>query len=82
MPRRRGKTNQQWMDRIKKYRDDRDTMMERTRAAVCYLNTGRLGGDSPSALYAFMDIFHPEVPEETVRQMVRDKRADNERKRY
>lgn len=35
--------------------------MDRTRAAVCYLNTTPDGGDGPSAMAAFLAIFHPEI---------------------
>lgn len=36
-------------------------IMDRTRAAVCYLNTTNDGGDGPLAMNAFLAIFHPEI---------------------
>lgn len=48
-----------------------DTLMERTRAAVAYCNTSN---DEGTDMAAFMALFHPEVEDDTVRQMVQDVR--------
>lgn len=82
MPKAKGGTNQQWMDRIRVERGElplsaeylRESMMERAKAAVCYINTGCLGRDDPSALMAFMTIFHPDFDAELTAEMVRDQR--------
>jgi hypothetical protein len=72
MPRMKGETNEQWMQRLRDFRADRDSMMQHTRAAVCFANSAR--GDDGIKLAGFMHLFHPEVPQETVRQMVHDAR--------
>ena len=72
MPRMKGETDEQWMQRIRDFRKDRDEMMLHTRAAVAYCNTDR--ADDGLKLAGFMHLFHPEVPPETVRQMVIDQR--------
>lgn len=82
MGRKRNETNEQYMDRLRAMRGlppmrQDPQIMDRTRAAVGYINTSRLGRDDPAALAAFMSIFHPEYSEEKVREMVHDKRADN-----
>lgn len=76
MPQRRGETEQQWMDRIRR---ERDMMPLRARSAVAYLNTTRDGGDGPTALVAFMEIFHPEYPQDKVLAMASDIRRRNGR---
>lgn len=71
MPKMRGETNQQWMDRLKEYRE-REAMMARTRAAVAYIDTARSAAQQERLkLFAFMDIFHPEVSDEEVRRLAR-----------
>lgn len=53
----------------------RDNLMNRTRAAVAYVGTAHSETQREKlALHAFMDIFHPEVPVERVREMVRGQR--------
>ena len=77
MPKKRGETAEQHMDRLRAIRGlppQRHEIMDRTRAAVCYLNATNDGGDGHAAIYAFMSIFHPDVPTETVRQMAQDRR--------
>ena len=49
-------------------------MMETTRAAVGYLN--RTGYVRPeSAMYAFLDIFHPEIPEAERKKMAHESQS-------
>ncbi len=72
MPRMKGETNEQWMQRLRDFRRDRDAMMLNTRATVCYVNSTR--GDEGLKLAGFMHLFHPEVPAEKVRQMVFEQR--------
>ncbi len=60
MPKRKGETDQDWMERV--------------RAARCYLNSRN--GSEASALAGFMAIFHPDYPEDKVRQMVQEKRKE------
>jgi hypothetical protein len=45
------------------------SLMDRTRAAVGYINANARGRDSDLALEAFMALFHPEVPAEKVRDL-------------
>lgn len=58
MPKAKGETDEQWMQRLRDYR--RDHMMERTRAAVCFVNS-RNGESNKTRMNAFLDIFHPEI---------------------
>lgn len=52
------------------------SQMERVRAARAILNaSGPIGGSECSALRAFMDIFHPEVSQDRVRNIVADLRS-------
>jgi hypothetical protein len=71
MPRMKGETNEQWMQRLRDFRSDRDRMMHHTRAAVTYVNAR---GDEGLKLAGFMHLFHPEVPEAKVREMVLERR--------
>ena len=50
---------------------DRDKLMHRTRAAVAFCNTSN---DPATDMHAFMALFHPEVPQERVRELARDAR--------
>lgn len=55
----------------------RKVQMDRTRMAVAYINqAGPHDGDRQAdvQLHAFMSIFHPEVPAQTVREMSRGMR--------
>lgn len=61
MPRRRSETNQQWMDRI--------------RAARCILNQTRIGDRPGNELAAFMDLFHPDYPEDKKRELLIEARS-------
>lgn len=72
MPRLKGETNDQWMQRLRDFRKDREGMMQQTRATVCYVNAK--GNDDGLKLAGFMHLFHPEVPQEKVRQMVMEQR--------
>jgi hypothetical protein len=54
---------------------ERDDLMERTRAAVTYCNTTN---DPGTDMAAFMAIFHPEVSQDKVLDLVR---ATRERRR-
>lgn len=56
MPKMKGETDQQWMERIKRFRD-REKLFEQVRAAKCYIASR--GGDEALELAAFMHIFHP-----------------------
>lgn len=56
MPRKKGETNQQWMERLQKFRADE--MMQRTRAAVTFCNAAN---SEASKMNAFLALFHPEV---------------------
>lgn len=73
MPRLKGETNQQWMQRIRDFRADRESMMHNTRAALCYVNAKN--NDDGLKLAAFMHLFHPEVDDDRVRTMVIEQRA-------
>lgn len=55
---------------------ERDDLMERTRAAVAYVNTSN---DPGTDITAFMALFHPEVPQDQVRKMAQDARANRRR---
>lgn len=44
-------------------------LMQRTRAAVCYLNTKR--DSAELEMYAFLSLFHPEIDEPTKREIAR-----------
>ena len=59
MPRRVGETNAQWMQRLQDYRADE--LMQRTRAAVGFLNSGPGTGSQRSKMNAFLALFHPEI---------------------
>lgn len=48
-------------------------LMERTRGAVCLLNSAQSGSDGEK-LAAFLELFHPGMPEDTKRNLVRDAR--------
>ena len=44
--------------------DDPDKLMERTKAAVCYINSTRSGSIQSQAereMFAFLSLFHPEM---------------------
>jgi hypothetical protein len=61
MPKRKGETDEQWMNRIRAHRGlppmDRDNLFNRCAAAKCYIQAR--GGDEVLELAGFMDIFHP-----------------------
>jgi hypothetical protein len=64
VPRRKGETNQQWMNRLRAVRGlpplDRDELFGRVRAAKCYIATiTNPERQADVELAAFMDIFHP-----------------------
>lgn len=58
--------------RKKKPKPSGPTLMDRTRAAVRYANTTQREDDKMSA---FMALFHPEVSDSTVRELVREVKA-------
>lgn len=53
------------------------SQLERVRAARCILHSAM--GSETRALRAFMDIFHPEVSQDTVREMVLDMQSQGKR---
>lgn len=55
------------------------SQLERVRAARCILHAHPVGGSETLALRAFMDIFHPEVSQDTVREMVLDMQSQGKR---
>lgn len=64
MPKRKGETNQQWMDRIREARGlpplTRESLFEQVRAAKCYISTiYNPERQADVELAAFMHIFHP-----------------------
>lgn len=64
MPRRKGETNQQWMDRVREFRGlpplDRDQLMLECRAAKAYIGSIHSSERAEDIeLCAFMHIFHP-----------------------
>jgi hypothetical protein len=71
MPRRRGETDEQWMERLRDHRE-RETMMARTRGAVCFLNATNAGRHSGTTMAAFLDIFHPEFSDEQTLRLCMD----------
>ena len=77
MPQMRGETEQQWVARLRRYRE---TQMDRTRAAVCFLNSGSGHNGSGSKMAAFLDIFHPELSEEKTRELINDARERDRRR--
>ena len=81
MPRRRGETNQQWMDRLRAAREvmNDPNYMTRVRAARDYTN--RATNDAGTELVAFMALFHPDFDKDKVREMANDIRAE-QHKRY
>lgn len=60
----------------RKKSNDSDGLMDRTRAAVAYLNTsGPKGNYSLDAeMYAFLSLFHPEMDEKTKRELATNQR--------
>lgn len=78
MPQKKGESQEQYMDRIRAVRGlgpmmEDPEIMGRTRAAVAYISTApneRIR--NRLSLSAFMSIFHPEVKDETVREMLRE----------
>lgn len=78
---RKGETNQQWMDRLRAARglppQTRENLMEKVAAARCYVGTITNPERAKEVeLVAFMDIFHPEVPQERVQELRRAVRSD------
>lgn len=65
MARKRDETDQEHMDRLRAARglppQTRDNLMERTRAAVCYVNSRSGYGGDALKLTAFLSLFHPEI---------------------
>lgn len=77
MARDKVETEQKHMDRLRVIRGlppQREEMMARTRAAVAFINGGQSYNHEGLKLSAFMSIFHPEVSDQDVRQMIRDAR--------
>ena len=59
------------------------TLMERSRAAKSYLaSIHDPARQAEVELHAFMALFHPEVPQEKVREMGRDVKAKAKAERY
>jgi hypothetical protein len=56
MPRKRNETNKQWMERI--------------RAARFILNSTSIGDSPRNELAAFMELFHPDYPEDKTRELI------------
>lgn len=54
-------------------------IVERTRAAVCYLNAINAGHKEQMA--AFLDIFHPDISNKTRTALVSDARDRDDRRR-
>lgn len=58
-------------DKRKKNKRQPD-LMDRTRAAVCFVNAGGgTGGDMDTEMYAFLSLFHPEMNEQKKRELCR-----------
>lgn len=54
-------------------------LLERTRAAVCLLNSR--GGSTPGGeMAAFLDLFHPDMPKQQRLDMIREA-AEKDRRR-
>lgn len=55
----------------KKQKTTGPSQMERVKAARCYIDNSRAPQEriEDMELHAFMSIFHPEVPAQTVREM-------------
>lgn len=50
-------------------------LMERTRAAVCLMNSSYNGwGDNEKELYCFLSLFHPKMSFEKKMKIIRDSR--------
>jgi hypothetical protein len=62
-------TNRPKKPRDKRHQGVQPDLMERTRATVCLLQSRR-GEDEK--MYAFLSLFHPNMPEVTKRQLARD----------
>lgn len=62
------------MKRAKTTKRSPPTMMDRTRAARAYVNQAKHGDSGDLEMYAFMAIFHPEVSDDKVRELVRGRR--------
>ena len=81
MPQRKGETQQQYMNRLRAVRglppmdagNIRQQMMEEVAGARCWIDRVVRNPESQkrAELSAFMSIFHPDVPDETVRNMMR-----------
>lgn len=60
------------MDRLRALRglppQTRENLMERTRAAVCFVNSGPRGSEA-GQLNAFLALFHPEIEPGTPRHL-------------
>lgn len=46
------------------------TLMDRTRAAVAYVNT-KHGDAAAVEMAAFLELFHPEMPDDKKRELIR-----------
>jgi hypothetical protein len=54
---------------------ERDQLMERTRAARFYCNNASNAANRAALeMSAFLDLFHPTMPEEKKRELIRDMR--------
>ncbi len=69
------KLDQHRMDKIRAARglppQTRENLMDRTRAAVCFVNTGT---SEATKLNAFLAIFHPDMPDDQRRELINSKR--------
>ena len=74
MPKKKGETTQQHMDRLRAVRGLpplRDKMMLRAQAAVCIIDTMSEPAKKRARLHAFLSIFHPEIPADKAAEMAR-----------
>jgi hypothetical protein len=50
-----------------------DTLMERTRAAVCFLNSNNgQGRNGRASIFAYLSLFHPEMSDQEKRSLAND----------
>lgn len=84
MPKRKGETGQQHMDRLRAARGlpplTRESLFEQVRAAKCYLSSDTGRGKPGLEMLAFVSIFHPEKADSpeilrTAREMDAEARA-------
>ena len=58
---------------MERLRQHRENVMDETRAAVAYCNSGSRGSHALN-LHAFLSIFHPEMSDEARHALVQDAR--------